>query len=186
MADGSFVKSLTVLCDTRERENTHIISALDAMGVQHEARKLDVGDYSFCVSGKDFSTSFAIERKSGADEIYTNIMERTAKGEMNRLEKELCAAKQTLVQMYMIVEGVAGWDELKSYTVPKWQMETCPQRKLAEIGKPCYNRLRAWQAGNRYGVSVEFVADKNKTAERIVELCYYYYHNYKTLTAPRR
>lgn len=186
MADGSFVKSLLILTDTRERENSHILDALDTMGVRHETRKRDIGDYGFCVGDKDFSAAFAIERKSGLDELYTNIMEKPPRGEMNRLEKELCAAKQTLVQLYMIVEGIASWDELKAYTVPAWQMKASPQRQIAEIGKPCYNRLRAWQAANRYGLSVEFVPDKTKTAERIVELCYYYYHNYKALIAPRR
>ena len=50
----TFLKTVTILHDTREQKNAHIIEALDKLGVKHEERKLDYGDYSFTADGRDF------------------------------------------------------------------------------------------------------------------------------------
>lgn len=42
-----FEKKITVICDTREQCNQHIIQFLHANGIATESRKLDFGDYSF-------------------------------------------------------------------------------------------------------------------------------------------
>ena len=68
-----FMKQVTILVDTREQKNLHILNILDGLGVQHEAQKLDFGDYSFRIGGKDFSRSCIIERKADIDEVYGNI-----------------------------------------------------------------------------------------------------------------
>lgn len=68
-----FMKKVTIICDTREQENKHIITALDEMKISHENRKLDFGDYSFYIDGRDFSLSCIIERKGC---IIENIEER--------------------------------------------------------------------------------------------------------------
>ena len=182
----AFLKAVTVVSDSREKENEHILSALDQMGVAHEARKLDMGDYSFYLPGRDFSLSCAVERKNGPEEIYGNIMEKTGPGRVNRLEKELEAGSRCLSQMTVLIEGVASMDALKAYTVPEWRMKLSPNRVKTDIGETCYAALRAWQAGNRYHFRVECVADKTKTAAKLLEEFYYYYHNYKGLIAPRR
>ena len=43
----TFLKTVTILHDTREQKNAHIIESLDKLGVKHEEHKLDYGDYSF-------------------------------------------------------------------------------------------------------------------------------------------
>lgn len=180
-----FIKAVTILIDTREKECDHITDALDSMGVKHDRRKLDIGDYSFAVQDRDFSLSCAVEKKSGPDEVYTNIMERFGPN-MNRLEKELKAGCRGVNQFVLLIEGVGSMAELKEYVVPDWVMKMSPQRKLAAIGKPCYERLRAWQSANRYNFRVECVPDKAQTAAKLLEEFYYYWHNYKALIAPRR
>ena len=180
------MKAVVILIDTRERECSHIIKALDGMGVRHEARKLDLGDYSFCVGGRDFSTSCTIEPKNGPDELYGNITEKVRGDWDNRLEKELAAGGQALKQFTLLIEGIASMQALRNFVVPDWKMKASPQRVCADIGKTCYAALKGWQASNRYGFRVEFAADKADTAIRIVEEFYYFYRNYKTLITSRR
>lgn len=175
-----FLKTVTVLYDTREQKNTHILTALENMGVKAEERKLDYGDYSFMADGRDFALSCVIERKASVDELYTNIMSDRA-----RLEKEFYAAAQLAKAFTLLIEGVGSWEEVRAYTVPEWAMKRNPERKLAAVGLPVYNTLKAWTSRNRYGASVEFAKSKEQTAAKMLELFYYYWRSYKEMTAGR-
>lgn len=176
----AFMAAVSVLYDTREQKNAHILDALAALGVPAEQRKLDYGDYSF-VCGRDFSMSCVIERKANIDEIYGNLT-----SERGRIEKELYAASQCAKQMTIIIEGCKDWEALKSYTVPDWQMRTQPQRVKQDIGKFVYTSLKAWKSSNRYKFDVAFCEDKTQTAAAMLEIFYYYWRNYKEMTAARR
>jgi hypothetical protein len=46
--------------------------------------------------------------------------------------------------------------------------------------------LQAWRCGNRYRFDVEFVMERKNTALKMLELFYYFWHNYKQQTAPRK
>lgn len=182
---SKFMKAVTVLCDTREQKNEHIVSKFDEYGVKHESAKLDAGDYSFFIAGRDFSQSCVIERKADVDELYTNIMEGgKRKGE--RIEKELQAARMNGTQMVLLLENCAGWEALKSYTVPDWKMKMSEKRIVADIGRFVYPRLKSWQPSNRYGLRVEFAADNSESAAKMLEEFYYWYRSYKELIAARR
>ena len=176
-----FLKAVTILYDTREQKNKHILDALAQMGIMAEQRKLDYGDYSFTADGRDFSLSCVVERKANVDELYTNIM-----SDRGRLEKEFYAAAQLAKSFTLLVEGVSNWDELKAYSVPDWAMQRNPERKVKDIGAHVYSTLRAWTARDRYGASVEFVKDKEQTAAKLLELFYYYWRSYKEMTGARR
>lgn len=139
----AFCKSVTILVDSREKANQHILDALDKLGVGHETRKLDIGDYSFCIDDRDFSTACTIERKSGPEEIYTNLTEKAGSGKTNRLEKELDAGNRLLNQFTMLIEDTESMDELRAYTVPDWKMQASPHRIKTDIGETCYASLRA-------------------------------------------
>jgi hypothetical protein len=180
-----FIKAVTVLIDTREQNCQHITDSLTSLGVKYERRKLDIGDSSFTMPDRDFSLSCVVERKADVDEIYGNIMEKCG-AYMNRLEKELDAGCRAVTQFVLLIEGVGSMTELRDYVVPEWAMKMSPDRKLAEIGKPCYDRLRAWQGANRYNFRIECIKDKSQSAARMLEEFYYYWHNYKALIAPRR
>lgn len=175
-----FLKDCTILCDCAEKKNQHIISALDRFNVAHEDVKLQYGDYSFRWQGKDFSLLCAIERKANVDELYQNIM-----SDRNRLECEFYRAKQMSSDFALLVESVASWSELEAYKVPDKAMQD-QHRKIADIGRYVDNTLQAWRLGNRYNFDVEFVKDKNNTASIMLKRFFYFWHNYKTLTANRR
>ena len=191
-----FMKAVTVYVDTREKENQHVISKLDEYGVKHEPRKLDFGDYSFSIAGRDFCQSCVVERKANIDELYGNVTEHRTDKNGNwidvaaRIQKELAAASLNGAQLVMLIENCESADYLKSYVVPDWKMKAVPDgqpaRKTSEIGKVVYSRLKSWQTSNRYNFRVEYVADNQGTAARIIEEFYYWYQNYKELIAPRR
>lgn len=79
-----FCKSLTIITDTREQKNNHILQAFDEMGVRHEVRKLHFGDYSFICENNDFTLSCIIERKANINELWTNCT-----SDRQRFEKEV-------------------------------------------------------------------------------------------------
>ncbi len=177
----AFMKAVTVLYDTREQKNAHIIEALNGMGIMVEQRKLDFGDYSFMAEGRDFSLSCIVERKANVDEIYGNIMH-----DRERLEKELYAASSLSNEFTLLIENVSSWEALRLYEVPEWQMKQNPERKVKSTGAHVYATLKAWKPNNRYCFRVEFVEDNKNTAAKMLEVFYYYWRNYKELTAARR
>lgn len=174
-----FMKKVNIIIDTREQKNAHIVTALDEMGIMHESKKLDYCDYSFQIDGKDFSGICVIERKANVNEVYGNVS-----SERERIEKEFDTASKNANQRTLLIENVQDWNALKSFSLPEKDMDKC--RKVKNIGETCYSTLQAWKCGNRYNFNVEFVPDITKTAVKIVEIFYWYYHNYKKLTAPRR
>jgi hypothetical protein len=176
----TFLKKVTVLVDTREQKNQHILSALDKLHVKYQAIKLDYGDYSFCVDGKDFSLSCVAERKGSVDEFYSNItLDR------DRIEKEFYAANSMGTDFTLLVEGCESLDALRTVEVPDWELERL-RRKEKEIGKICYSTIYSWMCGNRYSFHPVFVSEKPQTAPKLLEIFYWYWHNYKRLTASRR
>lgn len=174
-----FMKKVTILIDSREQKNEHIISAFDQMSVMHETKKLDYGDYSFIIDGKDFSRSCVVERKANIDELYGNVTH-----DRGRIEKEFDAISKNSQHCVLLVENCESWDHLKAYKVPKEQMTE--NRKVENIGATVYVTLQAWRCGNRYRFNVDFVEDNTKSAEKLLEIFYWFYHNFKLLTAPRR
>lgn len=174
-----FMKKVTIITDTREQKNGHIISAFESLGVMHEAQKLDFGDYSFKIDGKDFCGVCVIERKANIDEVYGNVS-----ADCERIEKELDTISKNAKQCTFLIENVEDWEGLKSFTLTADDMKN-NERKVVNIGETCYSTLQAWKCGNRYNFTVEFVPDTTKTAAKILEIFYWYYHNYKKLTAPR-
>ena len=154
---------------------------LDKLGVKHEERKLDYGDYSFTADGRDFSMSCVVERKANVDEIYNNVT-----SDRGRIEKELYSAAQLAKQLTLFIEGVGSWEALRAYHVPEWQMKASPQRVKTDIGAMVYSTLKAWQTGSRYHFDVQFIEDKRQTAARMLEVFYYYWRSYKEMTAARK
>ena len=89
---SDFMKAVTILIDTREQVNNHIVEVLDNLGIMHESQKLDFGDYSFKVGDKTFSVACVIERKANIDELYGNVTT-----DRERIEKELETIARNLV-----------------------------------------------------------------------------------------
>lgn len=175
-----FKKRVTLLIDSREQKNQHIIAFLDAYGIMHETKKLDYADYSFSIDGRDFSNSCVVERKANIDELYGNVTH-----DRERIEKELDTISKNTQQCTLLIENCDSWNELRAYKVPEEKMIS-ENRKVDNIGATVHSTLQAWQCGNRYGFHVDFVKDPKATASKILEIFFWYYHNFKLLTAPRK
>lgn len=175
-----FMKKATVLIDTREQKNEHITEVLTNLGIMYEKRKLDYGDYSFMIDGKDFSHSCVIERKANVDELYGNITT-----DRERIEKEFDTISKNANQCTLLIENCSGWEHLKGYELPELKADK-QGRKVRNIGATVYGTIQAWQCGNRYNFEVLFSPDKMRSPLKMIEKFFYYYHNYKKQTAPRK
>ena len=174
-----FAKKVTIICDTREQCNQHIMQYLYASGIATEHRKLDFGDYSFSINGKSFERSCVIERKGSVDELFGNITR-----ERERINKELDAAAKNARHIELILEGVTSEQELKAFEIPEPQM-IAQNRKVKRIGETVYSELRSLRSGNRCGLQVSFVK-KEDAAKKILEIFYFYYRNYEKAIIPMR
>lgn len=95
------ISSMTILVDTREKKNEHILDYLDKKNIQHKKKALDYGDYSFMIPANDslsiprdlyFTNKIVIERKGSLEELSGNLTK-----ERDRLEKEFSLAPKTKV-----------------------------------------------------------------------------------------
>ena len=87
------IKSMVILIDTREKQNSHLIEYWDKKGILYKKKSLDYGDYSFYVPKNEalniprdvyFDKEIVVERKGSLEEISGNLTK-----ERDRLEKEL-------------------------------------------------------------------------------------------------
>ena len=177
----TFLKNVTVICDTREQNNKHILSEFDRLKVKYTSDKnLCLGDYSFIIQDRDFSLSCVVERKANINELYGNVV-----SDRERIEKEFSAARSIINQFTLLIENCPDEQYLNSYTVPDWEMERY-HRKVKNIGKECYSTVQSWKCADRYGFNVSYISDKANTAAKILEIFYWYWRNFKIKTASRR
>lgn len=174
-----FLKHVTILCDTSEQKNAHIKKQLDDMGVLYADRSLDFGDYSFEIGGKNFSMQCVIERKADVNELYRNLT-----NDRDRIEREFQLATAVCNDFTLLLEHCADSETLKNYVVSDYEMALLG-RKRKDIGLLVYQTLQSWQCGNRYKFHTIYVSGKETTAVKMLEKFYYYYRNYKKLSANR-
>ena len=104
------LKYLTVLVDSRERKNKHILDYFNRQGIAYEVQKLDYGDYSCklpaSAAGRDiyFHDSIVIGRKNSLEEISGNF----SKGR-ERFEAEFLKARSVGCKIYLMVEDPRGY-----------------------------------------------------------------------------
>lgn len=78
----ALLKSMVILCDSRENENSHITAYLDSKGIAHKEHKLDFCDYSVMLPANAelgiprdlyFDKEIGIERKASLEELSGNL-----------------------------------------------------------------------------------------------------------------
>ena len=175
-----FCKEVTVICDTRERENKHILGYLDTHSIKHEERKLNFGDYSFKIAGKDFSMQCVIERKANVNELWNNISR-----ERERFEKEINAMSNITHSPNLIIECCLDRDFLMNFKVNQYIMQM-QNRKVEDIGRYIYSTLQSWSSSNRYRLNIHYMKGNDGTAVLMLNIFYYYWHNYRELVKPLR
>jgi hypothetical protein len=114
------VKRMTVIVDTREQKNDHIIEYLNAKKIPYVKRALEYGDYSCeievnpdhyhpnsILNPKSVSLEkyVVLERKNSIDEIAQCLRgDKEASSDANRFERELIRSKADGCKMILLLE----------------------------------------------------------------------------------
>lgn len=139
------LKSIVILIDTREQENSHIKDYFDKKKISYKVQKLDCGDYSFYIPKNEelgisrelfFNDIVCIERKGSLEELSGNFTKDRA-----RIEEELSRKRGRL---YLMIEGATYEDILKHNYNTKYN----PKSFIAT--------LKTFEA--RYGINTSFIS----------------------------
>lgn len=155
------LKSMTILVDSREKVNDHIISFFDSKKIPWTTTKLDHGDYSFFVPmdedlriPKDlyFTNLICIERKNNLDEVGANFSEDRAgvKKKFSQLPKK----------SIFVIENANYMDIINH----NYKCQYAPQSYIGTIHS-------IW---NEFGIPIIFMPDQKYTAYFIYNYFYYY------------
>jgi len=140
------LNNLTVLVDTRENANSHILDFFNKKKVRFKDKKLDYGDYSFMLPAMPelgiikplfFDNEIVIERKGSLTELSGNLTK-----DRERFEKELIRKKDS--KFYLMIED-GSWEMIQA---GKYRSEYNPASFLAT--------LNAYIA--RYCIDINFVS----------------------------
>lgn len=110
-------KNLTILIDTREKENRHIIDFFEKKKINYIIKKLDYGDYSCMIpsgtiegqtSDIYFDRDFIIERKNSIDELAGNF-----KDDGIRIKSEFANIRGLNIKAYLYVEDPNYFSNLR-------------------------------------------------------------------------
>ncbi|HDR6286496.1 TPA: ERCC4 domain-containing protein [Bacillus cereus] len=110
---NNILKTLTIVIDTREKQNQHIRDYLVQKDVPVKIQKLDTGDYGCMIPKneelgipRDIYLDRRIERKMSIDEITSNLQKDT----QTRFENELIRSKD--IPFTLIVEDARGYEKI--------------------------------------------------------------------------
>jgi len=162
----SILKSITVLCDSREQKNEHITTYLDSKEVINQTATLNSGDYSALLPAMPdfgivrplhFDSEIAIERKGSLEELSGNLTQGR-----ERLEDEFTRLNGR--KIFLLIENPGGYAAIQNH---QYKTQYNPKSYLAS--------LLSFQ--ERFGLNVVF-CDKATSGSIIYGLLYYHVRNY--------
>lgn len=160
------LKSMVILVDTREQENSHILNYFDKKKIKYIKQKLDVGDYAFMLPGnkllgidKDiyFNNQIVVERKGSLDELASNVTK-----ERTRIVDEFLRAKDTSI--LLMIEN-AKYSDVVAHNY---------RSQLNE--KAFLGTIKSFES--KFNISTNFIDDKIYSGNFIYHSFYYRLRNY--------
>lgn len=157
------LSSITILVDSREQQNQHLLKYWDDKKIPYIVKKLDFGDYSFCLKAIPelsiprslfFTDHICIERKNSIDELVNNFAQ-----DRDRIENEFLKHKG---RMQLVIENSSYKDACEGNYQSKYAV------------KSFLGTLHSFQT--KYSIDFIFL-DKEVTAKYIYYLFYYYLRN---------
>jgi len=110
---NKMLKTLTIVVDTRENVNGHILDYLNQKQIPVKIQKLDTGDYGCMIPRneelgitRDIYLSSRVERKAHMDEITGNLQKDT----QTAFENELIRSKD--IPFTLIVDDLKGFEKM--------------------------------------------------------------------------
>lgn len=141
------LKSLTIVIDTREQDNAHIIGYFTAKKIPYVTQKMDFCDYTAYFPAnpelglaRDTYIDCFIERKGSLEELSGNLC-----NDRTRLESEFLRAKDK--RLIMMIEESGGFEKIIEH---KYKTEYNEKSFLASI----------FSFAHRYGIDIHFIAPK--------------------------
>ena len=158
----AILKSAIVLTDTREQQNSHILTGLEKLKIAHKPKALSFGDYSAMLPSMPdmgiprdiyFDNDIMIERKANLGELAGNF----GKGR-ERFKDEMIRAGAA--KKYLLIEQGVGYAAIFN-----------GQYHSQLSAKAFFASLLSFQA--KYGLNVIFTG-QDMSAEIIWSLLYYH------------
>ena len=147
------LKSLTIVADRREQVNQHILDYFDKKKVPYIERSMSIGDYSAMLGDMTLEHSLTCERKSGLDELCSNLT-----ADRNRFEREFLRAKANGTKVFLLIEN-ATWSDILLHN---YRSKLKPQSLIAS--------LLSWQV--RFNITIIF-CKPSETGQIIYGVLYY-------------
>ena len=158
-------ENMTIIIDSREQENQHIMKYFDKVKVKYITKKLDAGDYSVKLTAnpelgifRDIYFPVTIEKKNSVDELASSFKDRT------RFESEFIRARGCGTKTILLVEDGNGYENILK---GNYRSEYGAKALLAS--------LKSWE--QRYDFGTNFI-DKKYTGNFIYYTLRYYLYEF--------
>ena len=143
---------MTIICDSREKKNQHVLKFFEENGINYKIRKMDIADYQ--IEGVD---GLVIDRKQNLEEVAQNLMNRNDK---SRFWREVRRANAKKVKMIVLCEHSRNIKSIED--VSNWHSKFSPVS-----GRALMNEI--YQVHISYGIEFLF-CDKRNTGREIIRI----------------
>lgn len=139
---------MIIVCDTREKQNNHILKRFNELGIRHIRRKLGFGDYSFELDGMSYENRIVVERKNSITEICGNLG-----GGKTRFQKEFEKARVQGCKLYLMIE-----DDWENIDAGKYRSRFTPGEVKSRLNTWCHSFM----------IQLDFI-EKTQAADHILK-----------------
>lgn len=143
---------MTIICDSREKKNQHILKFFEENGINYKIQKMNVADYQI-----EGDNGIVIDRKQNLEEVATNLMNRNDK---SRFWREVRRANKDGMKMIVLCEHSRNIKSIQD--VISWHSKFSPVS-----GRCLMNEI--YRVHISYGIEFIF-CDKRNTGRMIVNL----------------
>lgn len=143
---------MTIICDSREKKNQHILKFFEENGIDYKIQKMNVADYQI-----EGNNGLVIDRKQNLEEVATNLMNRDDK---SRFWREVRRANENGTKMIVLCEHSRNIKSIQD--VSSWHSKFSPVS-----GRSLMNEI--YRVHISYGIEFIF-CDKRNTGRMIVNL----------------
>lgn len=168
-----FKSQITILSDSREQRNQHVLEALNQDGIKFKSKGLKFGDYSFSFDGTSYEKEVILERKATLTELAGNFCSGR-----KRFEAEFIKATEAGAKVILLVEDADGREKMilrrtldadKSLTADARQKKTWRSNFTANS---MIASIASWK--EKYNFSIIF-CNKKETAGQMLKSFYEYF-----------
>lgn len=140
-----------IICDTREKKNSHVLSYFGRNGIQYEIRTMDTADYM-----DPDRPGVLVDRKRNLDELAANLCTRDS----GRFWREIARSKDMGARLVVLCEHGGQYRSIEDVKAWRSKYSRITGRMLAS---------RMYKAHIAYGVEFLFCS-KRQTGRMIAEI----------------